>query len=121
MAEGNSNTSKKNFKFKELKAYASTEWLAENKKKYRQVFDRYELSYVYAELAFFNKQFDRNSWDVEVELRCYELKKNSKQLCTLNFKKKISKFDNVVYIREGWGNKKQGVFWKRGTYIGRHG
>lgn len=32
----------KNWKFKELKIYSSTEWLADNKKKYRQVFDRLE-------------------------------------------------------------------------------
>jgi hypothetical protein len=43
----------KAYKFKELKVYASTEWLADNKKKYRQVYDRLEASYVYAELSFF--------------------------------------------------------------------
>ena len=41
---------KKKYKFKELKCYASTEWLIDNQKKYRQVFDRYEVSYIYAEL-----------------------------------------------------------------------
>lgn len=30
--------------------------------------------------------------------------------------KKISKFDDIVYVREGWGNKKEGFFWKKGTY-----
>jgi len=48
-------------------------FLAENKKKYRQVFDRYETSYIYAELSFYNKMFDRDSWDVEMELKCYEV------------------------------------------------
>lgn len=33
---GNPPESKK-YKFKELKVYSSTEWLADNKKKYRQV------------------------------------------------------------------------------------
>jgi SpoVK/Ycf46/Vps4 family AAA+-type ATPase len=37
-------------------------------------------------------------------------------LCNLTFKKQVSKFDNVVYVREGWGNKKEGSFWKKGTY-----
>jgi len=106
----------KNFKFKELRVYASTEWLANNKKKYRQVFDRYETSYIYAELSFYNKLFDRDVWDVDIELRCFEIKNIKKQICNLNFRKKISKFDNVVYIREGWGNKKEGSFWKKGTY-----
>ncbi|MFZ1750342.1 MAG: AAA family ATPase, partial [Saprospiraceae bacterium] len=105
-----------NFKFKELKVYSSTEWLSDNKKKYRQVFDRYETTYIYAELTFYNKLFDREVWEVDIELICYEIKDNKKQICHLKYTKKISKFDNTVYIREGWGNKKEGSFWKKGTY-----
>ena len=48
----------KRWKFRELKIYASTEWLADNKKKYRQVFDRHVTTYIYAELSFYNKHFD---------------------------------------------------------------
>ncbi len=105
------------FKFRELKTYSSTEWLADNRKKYRQVFDRWETTYVYAELSFYNKYFDKDDWDVEVELKCFAIKKTKKELCTLPFHRKVSKFDNIVYIREGWGNKAEGVFWKKGTYV----
>jgi hypothetical protein len=28
----------------------------------------------------------------------------------------VSKYDPVGYIREGWGNKQEGVFWKKGAY-----
>ena len=38
MEDNISNTGFKNYKFKELKVYSSTEYLDENKKKYRQVF-----------------------------------------------------------------------------------
>ncbi len=96
--------------------YSSTEWLAENKKKYRQVFDRFNTTYIYAELSFFNKLFDEEDWDIEVTLKCFSLKKGRKEVCSLPLRKKVSKYDNVVYIREGWGNKKDGVFWKKGTY-----
>lgn len=106
----------KKYKFRELKIYSSTEWLADNRKKYRQVFDRWEISYVYAELSFYNKFFDIEDWDVEVELKCFMVKKNRKELCGLPFKRKVSKYDNIVYVREGWGNKADGVFWKKGTY-----
>ena len=116
MEEQNQSSESKNYKFKELRVYSSTEWLADNKKKYRQVFDRFETTYIYAELSFYNKLFDRDIWDVDVELRCFEIKNNKKQVCTLTFKKKVSKYDNIVYIREGWGNKKEGSFWKKGTY-----
>ncbi len=104
------------YKFKELKVYASTEWLADNKKKYRQVYDRMEASYVYAELSFFNKFFDLQSWDVEVTLRCLSMKRAGKELCRLQIRRNVSKYDSVVYIREGWGNKKEGSFWKKGAY-----
>ena len=107
----------KNYKFKELKVYASTEWLADNKKKYRQVFDRYEATYIYAELSFYNKLFDVEDWEIEVELRCFTLKKGKKELCLLPLRRKVSKYDNIVYIREGWGNKTEGAFWKKGTYF----
>ncbi|MEY3367698.1 MAG: hypothetical protein RI973_853 [Bacteroidota bacterium] len=107
----------KKHKFRELRIYSSTEWLADNKKKYRQVFERWETSYVYAELSFYNKLFDLEDWDVEVELHCYQVKKSRKELCSLTFKRKVSKYDNIVYIREGWGNKEEGAFWKKGTYL----
>ncbi|TVQ47134.1 MAG: AAA family ATPase [Saprospirales bacterium] len=110
------NSQENKFRFNELKLYASTEWLAENKKKYRQVFDRYATSYIYAELSFHNKLFDRESWEVQVDLKCFNAKDNHSQVCALSVKRKVSKYDPLIYIREGWGNKKEGVFWKRGTY-----
>lgn len=99
-----------------MKIYASTEWLADNKKKYRQVFDRLETSYIYAELSFQNKLFDQEDWEINVELKCYAVKKQKKEICSLPFRRKVSKYDPTGYIREGWGNKQQGVFWKRGAY-----
>ncbi len=104
------------YKFRELKVYSSTEWLADNKKKYRQVFDRHETTFVYAELSFYNKLFDERAWDVTITLKCYSLGRTKKEVCNLELKKKISKYDHTVYVREGWGNKKQGSFWARGTY-----
>ena len=104
------------YKYKELKVYSSTEWLANNEKKYRQVFDQNQTSYIYSELSFINKLFDRDSWEIEVELRCYRLEVTPKLVCELDFSKKVSKYDHVVYIREGWGNKKDGTFWKKGVY-----
>lgn len=116
MAESTRNPKKKYFKYKELKVYTSTEWLADNKKKYRQVFSRLSTTYVYAELSFFNKQFDEADWEIDVELKCFALNKGRQEICSLPFKRKVSKYDHVVYIREGWGSKSEGAFWKRGSY-----
>jgi SpoVK/Ycf46/Vps4 family AAA+-type ATPase len=116
MSDAYNQSDEKNFKFRELKVYSSTEWLADNKKKYRQVFDRYETTYIYAEFSMYNKLFDKEDWEIDVELRCYNLKKGKTELCSLPFKRKVSKYDNLIYVREGWGNKKEGAFWKKGTY-----
>lgn len=112
MAEDNLNK----LKFRELKVYSSTEWLAENKKKYRQVFDRYETTYIYAELSFINKHFDVEDWEAEVELKCYAMRGSGELLCSLPFQRKVSKYEHIMYIREGWGNQKEGAFWKKGSY-----
>ncbi|MFN8331876.1 MAG: AAA family ATPase [Saprospiraceae bacterium] len=116
MDENNLLPENKKYKFKELKVYASTEWLADNKNKYRQVFDRYETTYIYAELSFYNKWFDKDFWEADIELRCFSLIKSRKEVCNLSFRRRISKYDQLVFIREGWGNKKEGSFWKKGTY-----
>ncbi|RMF28729.1 MAG: AAA family ATPase, partial [Bacteroidetes bacterium] len=106
----------KPYKFRALKVYSSTEWLADNRKKYRQVFDRERVSYIYAELSFYNKLFDIQDWEVNVELRCYAIRNGRRCLCTLPLRQKVSKFDHIKFIREGWGHKTEGTFWKPGTY-----
>ncbi len=104
------------FKFKELKVYSSTEWLADQKFKYRQVFDRHETTFIYVELSLYNKFFDKESWEAVIHLKCFSLSNNKQELCNLEFKKQISKYEPLVILQEGWGNKKEGAFWKKGTY-----
>jgi SpoVK/Ycf46/Vps4 family AAA+-type ATPase len=106
-----------NYKFRGLKTYASTEWLAHDHKKYRRVFDRYDLSYIYAEFSFFNLKFKKENWSAKIDLICYQKRpRKNKLICKLEFNREISSDDNVYYLREGWGNKKEGSFWKKGTY-----
>ena len=118
------------YKFRSLKTYTSTEWLAESKKKYRQVFDRNEVKYIYAEFSFYNKLFDEEDWEAEIILRAFRMeaaentsddkppKKDKKEQVSedLVVHKFISKDQNEVYIREGWGNEKQGKAWPPGDY-----
>lgn len=117
MAEVNQHEELDRYKFKELKVYSSTEWLADNRKKYRQVFDRFATTFIYAELSLYNKHFDQDDWEMKVELVCYALQKGKKEVCRLSISKKVSKYDHIIFIREGWGNKTEGTFWKKGTYF----
>lgn len=105
-----------NFKFKDLKIYSSTEWLADQKYKYRQVFDRYETTFIYVELSFYNKYFDTQAWEAAIRLKCFALHHPNQELCSLEFKRQVSKYESIVQVQEGWGNKKDGAFWKKGTY-----
>jgi hypothetical protein len=59
-----------NYKFRDLKIFGSTEWLANNEKKYRLVFDEAECSFIYCELSFFNKLFDEKDWELRINLKC---------------------------------------------------
>jgi SpoVK/Ycf46/Vps4 family AAA+-type ATPase len=102
------------YKFRELKVYSSKEWLADDKKKYRMVFDTSETTYIYAELSLFNKLFDEDDWTVDIQLHAYA--QDGKQLCEIKTTKAVSRDENIVYIREGWGNNEPGSFWKKGTY-----
>ena len=109
-----------NFKFKEIKLYSSTEWLANNTKKYRQVFEKSKVAYIYLELSFINLHFSRKDWTASLELKCFSTRRSrgkQKEICNLKLDKRVSQFDNIMYVREGWGNKKEGTFWKRGSYF----
>ncbi|MGB0521325.1 MAG: ATP-binding protein [Flammeovirgaceae bacterium] len=107
-----------NYKFKDLKVYGSTEWLADGKKKYRRVFEQRETSYLYLELSMYNKRYDINDWEANLQLVCYQLVgANMTEVTTQNVKLQASMQDHILYIREGWGHKSAGGFWKAGTYL----
>ncbi len=104
-----------NYKFRDLKIFGSTEWLANNEKKYRLVYDESECTFMYAELSFFNKLFDEEDWEVRMNLKCVQQSDNS-EICNLVADRTIRKDENIVYVREGWGVKTQGIYWKKGIY-----
>jgi hypothetical protein len=105
------------FKFKEMKVHSSDEWMADATKKYRQVYDRHETSFMRVELSFFNKLFDEEEWEADIALKCFFVSANARnELCNLTQKRKILKDENIVYIRDAWGNATPGAFWIRGNY-----
>ncbi len=108
----------KNYKFRDLKVYGSDEWMAESTKKYRTVYDREETDYIRVEFSFFNKLFDEEEWEVNALLKCFSLDGEKRtELCSLETKRIIKTDENIVYLRDGWGNATLGTFWKRGDYL----
>lgn len=106
--------SSENFKFKDIKTYCSTEWLANNTKKYRSVFDEQEVAYLYCEVSLYNKLFDNKNWKLSMQLKCFDEQNN--EICDLNCDRQVDKNDAVIYVREGWGVKTPGAYWKAGVY-----
>ncbi len=88
-----------------------------NTRRYRQVFENLETTYLYAELSFYNKEFDEEEWKAKINLKAFQIKKEKREeLCDLIKEITITKDQNIVMIREGWGNKDAGDYWKRGDY-----
>ncbi len=103
------------YKFRDLKIFGSTEWLANNEKKYRLVYDEAECTFIYCELSFFNKLFDEEDWDVRMSLKCVN-NIDGTEIANLVADRTIRKDENIVYVREGWGVKTHGAYWKKGSY-----
>lgn len=107
----------KRFKFKSLSAYSSDEWMANSTKRYRTIFDKAETTYLRFELALYNKLFDEEDWTAKSVVTCEEvLTTGNRIVCTLDSDLKVSKEDNIVFVRDGWGTPNLGSFWKKGTY-----
>jgi hypothetical protein len=105
------------YKFKDLKVHSSDEWMADATKKYRQVYDRLETTFMRVELSFFNKLFDEEEWEADIALKCFFTSGNTRnELANLTQKRKILKEENIVYIRDAWGNATPGAYWVRGNY-----
>src|SRR5688572_17527586 len=106
------------YKFKEMKVHSSDEWMADGTKKYRQVYDRHETTHMRVELSFFNKLFDEEEWEATVCTKCFFVAAGQQtELCNLVQKRKILKDENIVYIRDSWGNPTPGAYWLKGNYI----
>ncbi|MFK7971997.1 MAG: AAA family ATPase, partial [Bacteroidia bacterium] len=110
------------YKFNDLRTYSSTEWLADSRKKYRQVYAMAETSYIYAEFSFYNKKFDEEDWEATVVLKAFRLEasgEHDEPLCAIEIPIIASRHQNIVYVREGWGSNEPGECWSEGAYIWR--
>ncbi len=108
-----------NFKFLDLKCYASPEYLANNQKRYRRVFEASNTSYIYAELSLCNKRLELEDWDLKVIFKCYIVGADNQYLEELSSEEvvvHVSQADQIIYIHHGWGHGKAGAYWRAGTF-----
>ncbi len=109
------------YKFKSLKAYSSPEWMLEATKRYRKVYDRSEISYMYFELVLHNKQFDRKDWEGEAVFCVIKEREEDteEEICRMTKKFFANKTDSLIHLHESWGTRKEGSFWTEGSYVCR--
>jgi hypothetical protein len=106
------------YKFKSLLTFGSDEWMANSTKKYRTVFDKAETTYIRVEFAFYNKLFDEADWKCKVTLKALDITNNKREeLCSLDKDVEVTKYENVIFVRDGWGNKDVAAFWTKGNYV----
>src|SRR5436190_19025026 len=103
-----------NYKFRDLKIFGPADPLAEGKRKYQNVLEESETTYIYAELSLFNKRFDEEDWNAKVNLKAFYA--GGKEICDLKVERTVKPDENIIYFREGWGNPAPGAFWRKGQY-----
>jgi SpoVK/Ycf46/Vps4 family AAA+-type ATPase len=105
----------KRFKFKSLQTFCNNEWMVNNQKRYRTVFDKNEIDYIRIELALYNKLFDEEDWKGKVNLKCVEVNTRH-EFCNREVEVNVKKEENIFYVRDGWGVETKGGFWRKGSF-----
>jgi AAA+ superfamily predicted ATPase len=118
MSQENNDGKALKYKFKELKLHSSDEWMADGTKKYRTVFDRWETTYLRMEFSFYNKLFDEDEWEASIRTKCFFVTGSTqRELSNMVQQRKILKDENIVYVRDSWGNATPGAYWLKGNYL----
>lgn len=104
----------KPYKLKTLETFSSFEWMADNKRKFRTVFEQNEIDYLNFQFEFYNKLFDEEDWDFEFTIKVLDEKNTEWYKETI--KKKIPQEQNIYVFTSNWGKDKKGSYWKSGRY-----
>jgi len=112
------NTSSDLYRARSLRTFISPVKLDDNKRLYRQVYERFEVSYIHAEFCFFNKKFDEQDWDASIDLKVFEVSEPDfpVELGSTQTSRKVSKDENIVTVTDNWGREALGDYWDSGKY-----
>lgn len=107
------------FKFKSLKLFCESQFLFNDQRKYRKIFDKNELAYIYPELSLYNKKFDEEEWNLKIDYKIFKITENGHRESIADYPAEmfISKDINIIINSLGWGNESKATFWNKGEYI----
>jgi SpoVK/Ycf46/Vps4 family AAA+-type ATPase len=111
------NKTENNYKLKSFQVYAWDRAMG-GVRKFRKLFEKSELNYLSVELSIYNKLFDEEDWETEIEIFANELLPdgNTSRKCEKKENITISKDENIFKYSFGWGSDERGSFWTKGTY-----
>jgi len=110
------NKSKNNYKLDGLKVFSMNQSVG-SIKKYRNVYEKTEITYLSSEISFFNKLFDEKDWETEITIIAWDLsEEHAIKICEEKKSVTISKDINNFKHIYGWGNYTKGEYWEKGIY-----
>lgn len=105
------------FRSRSLQTYISPVKLHNEQRLYRKVFEKQEISYMYVDFSFFNKKFDEEDWEAQIEFMLYRQGDQDEDLLdTTSYQQCISKDENIVLVTDNWGSGTPGEKWESGVY-----
>ena len=107
------------FRSRSLQTYVSPLKLHDEKRIYRSVFERNEISFMRIEFSFFNKKFDEEQWEANVRFILYRIEKDEQEPIELDksdFEYTVRTSENIVNLSHSWGNDEPGSAWQEGIY-----
>ena len=105
------------FRIRSLDTYCSLTLLHNNQRIFRSVFERSELSFLYVELSFYNKKFDEEDWEANVQFSLYRITEGEPELLDYSEKDvQVSKDENIVTVSDHYGSETAGEKWEQGVY-----
>lgn len=111
-----------NFKLLNIHTYNQTELFVNNTKKYRQVFEKSDLTYIYADCEIYNKLVDKANWEAEITFTLFKFNSaRKKELCSLSSKHTILAENPTHTFTESWGISNSSAaaqnWWTKGKYM----
>lgn len=103
------------FEFISLRLFSDEEFLQEDKRKYRNVFQGPEIDYIYGEFSFYNLLYNKEDWVITIHYRIYSPEKEN-EIADFEFKRTVPKDCRIFKAVRGYGNNIKGKFWKKGLY-----
>ena len=103
---------------KDLKFYITNSKVESSVRRYRQVFDRNEIDFLYAEFSFYNLKYEESLWEEKIEFRIYQVdvKNGDKEIAKFEADVNPTVYDNEFSVSDYWGVETSGDFWQKGEY-----